>query len=59
MTRLSPTSGGRRSQDSPEANLGRETQSQLARGRETQSTLAQGQPWAGDGHGESRLEGGE
>jgi hypothetical protein len=33
MTRLRPTPDRRRSHDSPEANLGRETQSRLARGQ--------------------------
>jgi hypothetical protein len=45
MTCPRPTSGGRHSNASPEANLGRETQSRLAR---TQSCLARCQPWMGD-----------
>jgi hypothetical protein len=51
MARARPTPGGRRSHSSPEANSGRETQSQLAEAnpkRETQSQLARGQPRARD-----------
>jgi hypothetical protein len=45
-TRPRPTSGGRHNHDSPEANLGQETQSRLARGQTRTGThprLARGQ----------------
>jgi hypothetical protein len=56
MTRSRPTSGRRRSHDSPEDNPEHEMQSQLTRGQppeathgwETQSRLTQGQARAGD-----------
>jgi hypothetical protein len=51
MTRMRPTSDGRHSHDSPEANPGQETQSRLIRDQtsdERHNHGSRGQPWTGD-----------